>query len=145
MVESDQRGETDTHCLTRTGNTPLKFQGQLIARSRPARDEGKKAKDLPRWNEVALYRTKAGQWVVAISYCTEWRGEHGRHLAVVVPDLAAVVKTMQEYDPVAHLSGFPPGEHFEARQRRVEEDLRHQYAALVTEVLNREEFAEIIP
>ena len=48
------------------------------------------------------------------------------------------------YDPIAHVVGFPPSEAFAERQARLLTDLQKRYAAQVTELLNREEFAEVI-
>ena len=135
------------HVLTRTGNSPLKFAGELIAESRQElmeRTTAKPGKAPKRWYELALYRTASDQYVVAIAYRAEWQGEYNHYEAVGVSDIQSAVQVFRNYDPIVHVVGFPPREAYAARQARLLTDLRKRYTAQVTELLNRDEFAEVI-
>lgn len=133
-----------THILPRTGNAPLKFEGELIAESRPTQDPDKPGKDPKRWHELALFRTAGGQYVVSISYRADWKGEHDHHHAEVVPDVPNAVRIIREYDPLAHVMGYPPGEQYAPKQARLLAEIRQRYEAQVSELLGRDEFAEVV-
>lgn len=89
-----------THSLPRTGNVPLKFDGDLVAMSIPSVESGKKGKDPKRWHELSLFRTPTGKYVLAISYRVEWKGEHDHYYAEAFSDITSVIRAIQSYDPV---------------------------------------------
>ena len=133
-----------THILQRTGNTSLKFDGEVIAESKPEPRSGKKGKDPQRWHELAIYRTSGGKFVLAITYRVEWKGEQNHYFATRLPDVPSVVAAIRNCDPVAHVIGFPPGEMYAERQQRLLAEIRQRFDAQVGELLNRDEFAEVI-
>jgi hypothetical protein len=133
-----------THILQRTGNTSLKFDGEIVAESRPALGSGKKGKDPQRWHELVIYKTAGGKFVLAISYRAEWKGEQSHYSADILPDVASVIAAIRKYDPVSHVRGFPPGEVYAERQQRLLAEIRQRFDAQVGELLNRDEFAEVI-
>lgn len=133
-----------THTIPRTGNAPLKFEGELIAKSVPTPDSGKKGKEPKRWHELTLFCTLTGKYVLAISYRVEWKGEHDHHYAEVLPDIPSAVRAIQGYDPVAHVIGYPPSEQYAEKQARLLNELRQTFAVQVSELLNRDEFAEVV-
>jgi hypothetical protein len=141
----DMKGPiVSSHILQRTGNASLKFDGELIAESKPETGSGKKARDSKRWHEFAIYRTTAGKLVLAITYRAEWQGEHSHYSAEVFPDVPSVVAAIRKYDPISHVRGYPPGEAYAEKQQRLLAEIRERYNAQVGELLNREEFAEVI-
>ena len=88
---------------------------------------------------------RGGKFIVAISYPVEWEGENSYYHAEVVPDVSSAVKLIREYDPVAHVISYPPGERYADKQARLLAELRQRYASQVSELLNRDEFAEAVP
>lgn len=120
-----------THILQRTGNTSLKFDGEVVAESRPEPQSGKKGKDPQRWHELTIYRTSGGKFVLAITYRAEWKGEQSHYSAEIIPDVPSVVAAIRKYDPIAHVRGFPPGEMYAERQQRLLAEIRQRFDAQV--------------
>jgi hypothetical protein len=125
--------------LPRSGDAPLLVTGELVAESDGERIAGKEQN---RWHELAVYHLEDGRYALAVNYRTRWQGELGHDLAVIVPDAAGVRRALKEYSPLAQLVGFPAGEHYAERQARLEADIRRRYDAQVSDLLDREEFAE---
>ena len=91
--------------LTRTGDAPLAFSGRILADVSGKRiGEGA----VPRWHDLAIYETAAGQYVVTIGYRTTAKDEMGRDTLAVVVDRHELRDALKRYDPVAHVQGFPP-------------------------------------
>ena len=99
--------------LQRTGDAPLRFDGELVGDSDGQRQAGR---DRNRWHDLAVYRLKDGQYVVAIAYRTQWQGELDHHEAAVVSTAKDIVEVLREYDPCGHLGGFPAGPQYAERQ-----------------------------
>lgn len=133
-----------THTIPRTGNAPLKFDGELVAMSVPAAELEKKGKDAKRWHELSLFRTSTGKYVLVISYRVEWKGEFDHYYAEVIPDIQSTIRAIQVYDPVAHVIGYPPGQQYAEKQARLLTELRQRFATQVSELLGRDEFAEVV-
>lgn len=127
----------DTITLPRTGDAPLKFAGQLVAESGDNRFAGREQN---RWHELALYRDN-GRFVLRVAFRTNWQGEPSYDWAWVCATPAEVRERLREHDPVPERVGFPPGEQYAARQQSLEQGLRAQYDATVSELLARDEFA----
>ena len=128
--------------LQRTGNPPLKFEGELIAESRPQPVANKKEPN--RWHELAVFRTAAGKYVLAVTYRAEWKDEQSHSHAEVHSDSESVVAALRQYNPIAHVRGFPLGEAFAHKQQRLLQEISQRFATQVSELLNRDEFAEVI-
>ncbi len=125
--------------LTRTGDAPLAFTGRMLADVSGKRlAEG----DVPRWHDLAIYETAAGQYVVAIGYRTTWKGEMGRDSLAVVADRNELRDALKRYDPVAHVQGFPPGSQFAEKQARLVAMMRQQWDNLITMALNEVDVEE---
>lgn len=129
---------TDEFTLPRTGNQPLRFRGQVLAEGTSRRPDQKDT----RWHGAVVYRTAAGKFVVLARFRTRWEGEQDDDRAEVVEAPEGVVRTLREYDPVPEGIGYPPGDSFAEKQRRMEADLRARWAALVGRVLAECGFAE---
>lgn len=132
---------TETITLPRSGHAPLRFTGELIAETDGRAVAGR---DHNRWHTLAVYRTSAGRYVVAIGYRTRWEGELDRDLALVCGSPADVAETLLAFDPCDGVQGYPAGEAYAAKQARLILDLRQRFEALVSEVLDSDEFAEEI-
>jgi hypothetical protein len=132
--------------LPRSGDAPLTFLGELLAESDGS---GQCGRTNNRWYELEIYRVAgercgAGDYVVSIGYRTRWQGELDHFQAESCDSPAEVRAALREYDLVAHVGGYPPGEQYADRQARLLADLRTRYAAQVSAILGDagDEFAE---
>jgi hypothetical protein len=118
-----------TYILERTGQRPLKFEGQMLATADGA------GPDHNRWNELGLYTTERGAWLLYIQFHTQRPGELGHSEVIECEDLAAVEAELLAYDPCDHVRGFPAYPQFAERQKALFFDVRSRYQALVSELL----------
>lgn len=128
-AEEAEPGNGGNYTLRRTGKPPLRFQGELLA------EEEGDGRDRTRWHSLRVYRTAGGRYVLHIEYTTRFQGESDYCAAWVLEDAVAVGKKLTEYDPTAHVAGFPPGEHYAEKQARLLADIRRRYEAQVSEIL----------
>lgn len=125
--------------LARTGDAPLRLRGVLLAEGDSERRGGN---DTTRHHELAVYRTGSGRYVVRIAYRTTWQGEGERLLAIICDTPDDVIACVRGHDPVPPGIGLPPGEHFAAKQVRIEESLRSRWGVLASQVLAKCGFSE---
>lgn len=119
-----------TITLTRTGNRPIRFDGEQIASASTKAGQGPAES---RWWDLALYRTAAGAYVVQIVYDTLWQGDSSRSDVYSCPDAAAVVDAVRSHDHRRGIHGYHnPGE----RQERLLRALDAAYQAGITRLLN---------
>ena len=132
-----------TYTLSRTGHRPLTFTGEKLAEA----DNYNPTRNLDRYFELAVYRTRSGRYVVSIALRAECRGEGDIMTVVYSEDPAEIERALRDYDPCPPGIGFPPGESFVAKQDRLREDMRRKYDGLVTELFAKlgESFAEVLP
>jgi hypothetical protein len=132
-----------SYTLERPGDRPLTFTGEMLAES-----EGRvrRGKENTRWHDVRVYRTAGGTFVVEIAYTTEWKGEEGHRLVRTAGTAEAVHEILSTYEPLAHVVGYPPGETYAEKQRRLELAIVSQYRAQVGELLaeHPDLFAEVL-
>lgn len=105
------------HTIRRDGDLPLQFTGELVS------EASSRERDAQRWYDLALYRTDGGRWVVGIVYRTRWQGEQD-YYAAHVSDLPELVSLLRALAPAEHVQGYPPGGHYEKKQRRLLQRLR---------------------
>lgn len=129
--------------LSRTGNAPVRFTGELLAAVDGFRSAGKENN---RWHELAVYRTAGGQIVGVIQYRTRWQGEEGRDLVEVLASPAAATSFFRDHFVEHDPTGYPPGDHYAEKQARLIADVRRRYESAVTELLSQsaDVFAETI-
>jgi hypothetical protein len=92
--------------IERTDAKALRFTGELIAKAStsPDRAHGIYWSGSPgRWQELALYRTQAGQWIAHRADLSQWDGEQGHSEAAVCPDLAAVERFLGHGNLAQHI------------------------------------------
>ena len=133
----------DKTTVPRTGRAPLRFAGDLFRSADGFRLAGRERN---RWHEIEIYDLGSDHgvntaFVVAIHYRTKWQGELGHDAAEAVTGGAEVRRVLTNYDPLAHLGGFPSGAAYAERQAKLEAEVRAGYEALVSEVLADELFA----
>jgi arylamine N-acetyltransferase len=132
-----------TYTISRTGDVPLKFEGERLAGVSTQQISGK---DRNRWYEVDLYRTRVGKYVLKVHYMTLWQGEQFSTHVILCNTTADVRKSLLDFDPMQDVSGYPPGEAYAEKQARLERTLKLDWAAGVRELFEgiETEFSETI-
>lgn len=126
--------------LTRTGDRPLKFEGEEITTAGGRISGGQEQN---RWHELSLYHTAGGKYVLSIEYRTVWQGEIDHAQVTTHGDAEDVTIELKTYSPTAHVIGFPLGDQYAEKQGRLMEGLRARYEAAVSELLASIEPEEI--
>lgn len=121
--------ESTTHTVGRTGNAPLKFEGQKIATG------SSHVHDAARWWNLALYRTDGELYVVWARYCSQWQGEQEIERAETCRDARGVRDFLRELDPIPEGYGFPEGDQYDARQRKLMLTMERGLDRAISEVL----------
>lgn len=86
----------DKHTIKRDGHPPIVFRGELIAEANNrVGNDGNRAN---RWTEVAIYKTKGGNYVARVSRFTCWQGETDHHTATAEETPAALVTWLMKDD-----------------------------------------------
>lgn len=114
--------------VPRTGRRPLRFDGVQLASA----SSDDPVRTPPRYHEVAVYRTAADRYVVAISLRTRFQGEDDLFRAEHSDDPAAIERVLREYDPYPPGIGYP--ERFGDKREQDRLRLSRRYEALVTDV-----------
>lgn len=132
------------YLLERTGAQPIEFQGELLAEV-----DGNAIREKPkgRWHVVRIYRTANDKYVVEVVYKTIFRQEDEWHWARVVNGQAAdVARALEEIgdEVLDTIVGYPEGEEYRKRQKRLEEDVFSRYCVTVSKALHNTDFAERI-
>jgi hypothetical protein len=123
--------------VSRTGDKPLSFEGEQIVSYSSRTATG----DLQsRWHEVTVYRNGEG-YVVSICYRAEIQGEHGHDIAQACKNTSEVVSVLRDYDPIAHVAGYPTDAEYDARQDRLEDQIEFAWEDLIHRVLASEGLA----
>lgn len=126
-----------TFILPRTGDSPLRVAGVLVARASSQQPKTKKAAPLEtRWHELAVYLTLSGKHVAHIHYRTTWPGEFDDSSAGA-GTLAELVTWLKSYDPCGAVIGFPPGSGFAPRQARLLDAIELGYDSALSVVLTQ--------
>jgi len=125
---------TYTYTLPRSGCRPLRFTGSLLTSGDTQADNGP---GNTRWWSVAVYRTDADRYILALNWHTRWQGEISSQTAEIYDALEAVADALEAHDPLCRLIGFPVSGNgkYAARQRHIETVLRQAWAELVGDVL----------
>lgn len=135
----------DTVKLTRSGDAPLVFAGELLEQNDGSRQLGR---EHTRWHALAIYRTESGRYIARIAYCTKWEGEVGHEIATVVGSGSDVAAVFRDYDPTSKVLGYPVRQHSDApdpyadRRERLHADIRARYEDQVSQLLDNDVFAE---
>lgn len=123
---------TEEFTLPRTGDTPLAFRGRLLKR---VGGQTWHERSQPRWFELALFLSKGGTYVLAVSYKTTWHGEAERHWALVA-EPANLRACLAGVNPTEHVQGFPVTHpEYRERQGRLMSHITRMYRSLVGELL----------
>lgn len=125
----------DTIKLQRTGQAPLEFTGEVIARNGGQIENGQEQN---RYYDISVYRTGGGNYVIAVEYCTCWRGESNYHFAAStdVPQNIEIILREAEADCGLAFVGYPPGEAYAEKQGRLKLSLRQRFEQQMSDVLS---------
>jgi hypothetical protein len=119
--------------LLRTGDQAVSFEGLVMAEAAGTQINGR---ERDRGHDLRVYQTVGGNFIVEIVYWTTWKGEaEVRTVLVAGKELARVAVQLKDYDPLAHVLGYPPAERFAAKQSRLQARLRADYSTRVSDVL----------
>lgn len=123
--------------LDRTGEAPLAFRGSLVAEA--ATGKWWQGVEQNRWHEVAVYRTAAGRYVLAVRYRTLWQGEADRARATVHRDVAGVEDELYGYPAAEDAAGLGHLARMSAsgadKAQRIGASLEGRFAEAVSRVL----------
>ena len=80
---------SETIIVRRTGQSPLRVRGDVIASSNSSLNNasGDYSGSPGRASAITVIRTASGKYVVAIHHTTQWQGEHDTDEAAVFPSL----------------------------------------------------------
>jgi hypothetical protein len=117
--------------IQRTGDAPLKFEGELIAES-----DGKYAagNDQNRWHNLRLYRTSKGNIVAECEYLTCWQGELGHQEAAALGSVAEAIEWFKGIIPATYVQGFPDKPEYQERQANLLNWIDKRLADQITEI-----------
>ncbi len=106
----------EEYTLERTGDRPIKFNGELIAYASTNYGQGPCQR---RWWQLALYQTDSGKFAMHINYHTDWHGEFDKSEVFVEDTIESVVEQLKCTIPVPSMTGFPVGSQYAEKQARV--------------------------
>lgn len=128
--------------LPRTGSTPLAFEGTRLAHVSGA--DIPSAKKNPRWHEIDLYQTQAGDYVAHVAFLCDSRYDTERHDVIVSNRPSVIVAWLNDFEPVKHVRGWPILTHRQ-QDERLREKLTAAFRLIVTQSLAQTEaFSERI-
>jgi hypothetical protein len=79
--------------------------------------------------------------VVSISYRAEIQGELGHDIGQACKNVSEVVSALRDYDPIAHVAGYPTDAEYDARQDRLEDLIEFAWEDMIHRVLACEDLA----
>jgi hypothetical protein len=131
-------GRSDHVLIRRTGREALRLTGYGLAAQTSSRTTSGPRQN--RWHELEWWSHDAAlsgpeqRHCLVVRYCTQWQGELGHDDARILlrRDLERVLR---EIDPCAHVTGYPVGEHYVEKQRRLLADIRAGYEHAVSDLL----------
>lgn len=124
--------------IPRTGRPALRLTGYGLAAQATSRAPSGPRQS--RWHELEWWsddQRVAGpeqRHCLVVRYCTQWDGEMGHDHAEVLlrRDLDRV---LQSIDPCEHVTGYPDGDHYAAKQARLLQAIRSGYQHAVSNLL----------
>lgn len=119
--------------LTRTGQRPLEFIGEIIAEADSRVSAGRENN---RWHELALYRTEGGQYVLSVDFQTQWQGEHDHQEAWILDSPDEVEGILTRLDPCEHMESMPSAPQFQEKDQKRRDILTRNYRVAVSELLD---------
>ncbi len=131
----------EKYLIKRTGESPLSFEGNILAESNGRWAGGKEQN---RWHDVTLYETETHKYVLSIEYHTLWQGELDHYYAQFADSVEELKDLVRYYSPEEFVQGFPPHPHYSEKQANLLNWIRRRFDAQIAEIFNFEKFAEQI-
>lgn len=132
--------------IRRTGQPALRLDGYGLCAS--ASSQARSGPLQNRWHELELWSADEQlqgpeqRHCLVVRYVTTWQGELGHHDAELVLR-KGIGDALREYDPLAHLVGYPDGPQYERKQQALEAALRAGYEHAVSELLEQAKVWEV--
>jgi len=122
----------ETVILSRAGDAPLKFRGELLTYNEDRYPGGEQN----RWWRLAVYRTEGKRLVVAVGYRTCWAAEADSDFAAPATDPSCVATLFREAleTLIPNAIGYPPGEAYANRQIAMLQSLRCNFEQQMSEI-----------
>jgi hypothetical protein len=120
-------GSTTMITLQQTGETPIEFEGELI------NDWSNKLMngvERTRFHEINLYSHDDGGYVYAINWISQWRGESNITVVGDCDTKEEFIKILEKINPIEHLKGYPKSDHYNAKQRSLEDLIKDDWRSL---------------
>lgn len=130
---------SDHVLIRRTGLPALRLDGYGLAASAtsytPQGTRSSRWHELEWWSHDLHPGGPEQRHCLVVRYVTQWQGELGHDAAHLLlrRDLERVLR---EIDPLAHVAGFPDGEHYRAKQERLLREIRAGYEHAVSDLLD---------
>jgi hypothetical protein len=92
-----------TYTLSRDGQRPVRFVGELVAEEYGAVAHGR---DQNRYFNLALYQLENRRYLVHWDYQSRWRGEHTHSSVASYATMDEAVAALETFDPLPWIEGF---------------------------------------
>jgi hypothetical protein len=126
-----------------TGLVPYRFNGSETESWSCQYVQGR---DRSRWHEITLYSIdNSDAEVLAISYRTTWAGEVSHTEVYLIEDELEIANSLQLYDPLKFLIGYPDGEAFRDKKIKQREEISRNWNSLKAEVYKSLEICTPLP
>ena len=132
MKISEKDAKMQTRQLSRSGDSPLKFEGTLES-SIDSRELA--GEDSQRWYTVQVFGLADGRFVLYIHFSTKRAKENDVPLVWVGENMDAVKEILLDYEPLHARIGYPPGQNYEVLQVALEATLRVQWEWCIEQAL----------
>lgn len=118
--------------LKRSGDRALSFRGKLIATAgeQAAHGDGK-----DRWHTITVYLTETEKLVASVEYYATWEGDEEWHVAYVATSASALLKMLQDHNPLDCVFGYPDTAQFKGRNEHLHRVLLTRYDNALATVL----------
>lgn len=131
-----------SYTLARTGKEPIRFTGTMLAAVDNKTD--RKGKERSRYTTITIYHTDKGRYVVHIEYTSNWKTEAGHSQADAVDDPKLIPAILTDFDVLDYVEGYPVGERFQERQRRLLKAIDTSYKEMVGKILAADGVAHLL-
>jgi hypothetical protein len=120
--------------LEETGELPLEFDGECIFKDSSQWVNGQ---DRNRYHKVSIYvpDDRPDERILHVRYITHWQGESDHAALWELGSAEDVIQTLNDYDPIKYLIGFPKSDHFRDKQRSLESQIKSDWLKLKTKAL----------
>jgi hypothetical protein len=132
--------------IPRTGLPALRLEGYGLAAAetseRPAGLLGLRYHEIEWWSHDVQLPGPEQRHCLVVRYRSKWEGELGHDQAHLLlrRDLEQVLRSI---DPTEHVQGFPEGEHYAQKQRRLLQTIRLGYEHAVSRLLEKAKVWEL--